>query len=84
VFHQLPCGEGGGWAPPEPPCSPLLSNGVPDFDPSSGLEQLRELIATVAPDEGIEVAGDVGVTSHAGDLLRRAAIPSRLVEAREG
>jgi hypothetical protein len=55
-----------------------------DFDPSSGLEQLRELIATAAPDEGIEVAGDVGVTSHAGDLLRRAAIPSRLVEAREG
>jgi hypothetical protein len=55
-----------------------------DFDPSSGLEQLRELIATAAPDEGIEVAGDVGVTSHAGDLLRRAAIPSRLVEARKG
>ena len=55
-----------------------------DFDPSFGLEQLRELITTAAPDEGIEVAGDVGVTSHAGDLLRRAAIPSRLVEAREG
>jgi hypothetical protein len=32
----------------------------------------------VAPDEGIEIAGDVGVTSHAGDLLRRASIPSRL------
>ena len=29
--------------------------------------------------EGIEVAGDIGVTSHAGDLLRRAAVPSRLV-----
>jgi hypothetical protein len=29
-------------------------------------------------DEGIEVAGHIGVTSHAGDLLRRAAIPSRL------
>ncbi|HEX2373697.1 MAG TPA: hypothetical protein VHO93_06920 [Actinomycetota bacterium] len=48
------------------------------FDPSLGLEKLRELIATVAPDEGIEVAGDIGVTSHAGDLLRRASIPSRL------
>jgi hypothetical protein len=73
-----------GLGPAEPPCSPLLSNRVSDFDPSSGLEQLRELIATAALDEGIEVAGDVGVTSHAGDLLRRAAIPSRLVEAREG
>jgi len=48
------------------------------FDPSLGLEHLRRLIATVAPDEGIEIAGDVGVTSHAGDLLRRASIPSRL------
>jgi hypothetical protein len=48
------------------------------FDPSLGLEQLRDLIATVAPGEGIELTGDVGVTSHAGDLLRRSAIPSRL------
>jgi len=36
------------------------------------------LIASVGQGEGIEVAGDIGVTSHAGDLLRRAAIPSRL------
>jgi hypothetical protein len=49
------------------------------FDPSLGLDKLRELIAAVGTDEGIEVAGDIGVTSHAGDLLRRAAIPSRLV-----
>jgi hypothetical protein len=48
------------------------------FDPSRGLEGLRELIASVGVGEGIEIAGDVGVTSHAGDLLRRAAIPSRL------
>jgi hypothetical protein len=48
------------------------------FDPSLGLDHLRRLIATVAPGEGIEIAGDVGVTSHAGDLLRRASIPSRL------
>jgi hypothetical protein len=51
------------------------------FDPSLGLERLRDLIASVGVDEGIEVAGDIGVTSHAGDLLRRAAIPSRLVES---
>jgi hypothetical protein len=49
------------------------------FDPSLGLERLRELIAGVGQGEGIEVAGDIGVTSHAGDLLRRAAVPSRLV-----
>jgi hypothetical protein len=48
------------------------------FDPALGLEALRDLIASVGVDEGIEIAGDIGVTSHAGDLLRRAAIPSRL------
>jgi hypothetical protein len=48
------------------------------FDPALGLERLRELVATLAPDEGVELTGDVGVTSHAGDLLRRAAVPSRL------
>jgi hypothetical protein len=48
------------------------------FDPSLGLEHLRQLVATVAPDEGIELTGDVGITSHAGDLLRRASVPSRL------
>jgi hypothetical protein len=48
------------------------------FDPSHGLERLRELVATLAPGEGVELTGDVGVTSHAGDLLRRAAVPARL------
>jgi hypothetical protein len=60
--------------------------GVPSrwrrFDPSHGLEALRDLIASVAADEGIEIAGDIGVTSHAGDLLRRATVPSRLAPGR--
>jgi hypothetical protein len=59
-------------------------SGVPSrwhrFDPSLGLDRLRALIATVDQGEGIELTGDVGVTSHAGDLLRRAAIPSRLAD----
>ena len=54
------------------------------FDPALGLERLRDLIATVPPGEGIELTGDVGVTSHAGDLLRRAAIPSRLAGSSRG
>jgi hypothetical protein len=48
------------------------------FDPALGLERLRDLVASVGDDEGIELTAAVGVTSHAGDLLRRAAIPSRL------
>jgi hypothetical protein len=54
------------------------------FDPSLGLERLRDLIATVGRDEGIEITGDIGVTSHAGDLLRRASIPSRLAATSPG
>jgi hypothetical protein len=54
------------------------------FDPSLGLERLRELIATVERGEGVEVAGDVGVTSHVGDLLRRAAVPARLARTADG
>jgi hypothetical protein len=38
----------------------------------------------VGSDEGIELAGDVGITSHASDLLRRAAIPSRLAGLGQG
>jgi hypothetical protein len=41
--------------------------GVPSrwhrFDPSLGLQHLRDLIASVGRDEGIEVTGDVGVSS---------------------
>jgi hypothetical protein len=54
------------------------------FDPSQGLDPLRDLIAALAPGEGIELSGDVGVTSHAGDLLRRAAVPSRLAGSAPG
>jgi hypothetical protein len=54
------------------------------FDPTLGLEQLRDLIARITPDEGIEITGNIGVTSHAGDLLRRASIPSRLAGSSRG
>lgn len=47
------------------------------FPVSRGLESLRTLIEEVADgDEGIELIGDVGITSHFGDVLRRANIPS--------
>jgi len=48
-----------------------------DFDVTNGLEKLRELITTVqGTDVGIKVHGNVGVTSHYGDVLRKANIPS--------
>jgi hypothetical protein len=44
-----------------------------------GLERLRQLIDEVGTSsDGIELQGDVGITSHFGDVLRRAQIPSRI------
>ena len=51
------------------------------FAVDQGLEALRSLIGQVeGRDEGIVLVGRVGVTSHFGDVLRRAAVPSRIEE----
>jgi hypothetical protein len=50
-----------------------------EFDIGKGLEALRELIPGAKADNvGIILKGDIGITSHFGDLLRRAEIPSRI------
>lgn len=50
------------------------------FDVEQGLEALRELISNVNNHhEGILLVGDVGITSHFGDVLRRAEIPSKII-----
>ena len=47
------------------------------FDVGDGLDALRGLIAEVqGTGDGIALEGRVGITSHFGDLLRRAKIPS--------
>jgi hypothetical protein len=50
------------------------------FDVAQGLEALRALIGRIprSSNHGIVLVGHVGVTSHFGDLLRRARIPSRI------
>ncbi len=49
------------------------------FQVSEGLEALRALVARVqGSGDGIVVQGNVGITSHLGDVLRKAQIPSRL------
>lgn len=48
-----------------------------------GLDNLREIIDGLEnKDVGIELIGNVGITSHFGDVLRLAGIPSYLVEER--
>lgn len=47
------------------------------FDANGGLELLRNLTASIDRSRtGIVVAGDVGVTSHIGDVLRQARVVS--------
>lgn len=48
------------------------------FDITDGLEALRALLGTIGPNEGIELVGNIGITSHFGDILRNAHVPSRL------
>ena len=50
-----------------------------EFNVTDGIDALRALISEVQNSgEGIMLVGDVGVTSHLGDLLRRARIPSHI------
>jgi len=52
------------------------------FEVDQGLEPLRALIDEIAGrDLGVVLIGDVGVTSHLGDVLRRAQIPSYIEAA---
>src|SRR5262249_19949581 len=48
------------------------------FDVSLGLEVLRDLIAKLKPDHGVELQGEVGLTSHIADVIRKANVPARM------
>jgi hypothetical protein len=48
------------------------------FDVKKGIDALRGLIERTNSNEGIILVGRVGITSHLGDLLRKASIPSRV------
>ena len=61
----------------------VLSNGEAEewleFHVEDGLDRLREIIPkAIERGAGILVRGSVGITSHVGDLLRKAHVPSRL------
>lgn len=51
------------------------------FDPSTGLDALQELIDDAQRDgAGIEVTRRVGLTSHIGDVLRASNVPARFAQ----
>ena len=50
-----------------------------EFDPATGLDELNDLIAQARQEQkGVRVIGPVGLTSHVGDLLRKALIPAQV------
>lgn len=50
------------------------------FEMYEGLDKLREIIKSIqGKNIGIEIIGNIGVTSHFGDLLRLANVPSRII-----
>lgn len=51
-----------------------------EFDVTEGLETLRTLIENIKPGVGIVVNGNVGMSSHIADMLRKAEVPSVLAE----
>jgi len=51
-----------------------------EFDVSRGLSGLRQLVELVEGTRvGIRIIGNVGMTSHIADVLRRHKVPSRIV-----
>lgn len=64
-------------------CGNIIVHGNPlyyePFNVNLGLEALRNIIESLqGKNIGIELVGSVGITSHFGDLLRQANIPSRI------
>lgn len=48
------------------------------FEASSGLEALRNFLEKLPNDVGVDIHGEVGLTSHFADLLRKKRRPARI------
>jgi len=53
------------------------------FKASSGLEELRRFLSVLPEDVGIRVEGEIGLTSHIADLLRKTKRPARIFSSSE-
>ncbi|QDH34172.1 hypothetical protein [Porphyrobacter sp. YT40] len=60
----------------------VIVDGVPDdwaeFDAAAGLSALRSLLAEKPKTTGFLIIGEIGLTSHVADVLRKDGRPSRL------
>ena len=53
-----------------------------EFDVSCGLPALRDLLAAMPLGMGVLVKGEVGLTSHIADVLRKEGRPARFMAAK--
>jgi hypothetical protein len=54
-----------------------------EFDVTRGLPALREILVNLKPGSGLLLLGNVGLTSHIADVIRKAQIPARIASTRE-
>jgi hypothetical protein len=48
------------------------------FETSQGLEALRETLSRLRAGDGLQLVGQIGLTSHVADVVRKAGKPARL------
>jgi hypothetical protein len=48
------------------------------FEAAKGLDELRRLLDDLPAHAGVRVEGEIGITSHIADLLRKSKRPARL------
>jgi hypothetical protein len=49
------------------------------FKASQGLEELRRFLSELPDDVGVRIEGEIGLTSHFADLLRKTKRPARIL-----
>jgi hypothetical protein len=49
------------------------------FSSSDGLDALRKVLADLPSDTGLNVLGEIGLTSHLADVIRKAKRPARVI-----
>ncbi|MGO8184149.1 hypothetical protein [Rhizobium leguminosarum] len=62
----------------------IIYPGEPDhwitFEAKEGLEALRRTLLNMPPEAGVTVVGEIGLTSHLADLVRKSKRPTRVVK----
>jgi hypothetical protein len=49
-----------------------------EFDVRNGLAALRKLLAKLESGKGLILKGNVGLTSHVADVIRKSRVPAKM------